>query len=226
MSFAAASLLRRGAATALRPTFGRRAMSGDAAEAAIEMANGFQDDLRSIQSLHRRKLVSDTYWNTVLGVKEEVQAEINQVHAEARALKAGWEKVIMQQAMQMLRHKKALEEKAAAERSAAVERLATEREAELARDRARSCLRHDVEAIRTEHQSYDYLPNEGRRAAPPRKFSHEVQGCQDACQGVGGGRHLLFLHSLTMNAAAGQLIPSSDAILFADCGLAQDCQNC
>ena len=39
MSFAAASLLRRGAATALRPAFGgRRAMSGDAAEAAIEMA--------------------------------------------------------------------------------------------------------------------------------------------------------------------------------------------
>ena len=39
MSFAASSLLRRGAATALRPAFGgRRAMSGDAAEAAIEMA--------------------------------------------------------------------------------------------------------------------------------------------------------------------------------------------
>ena len=39
MSFAATSLLRRGAATALRPAFGgRRAMSGDAAEAAIEMA--------------------------------------------------------------------------------------------------------------------------------------------------------------------------------------------
>ena len=38
MSFAAASLLRRGAAAALRPAFGRRAMSGDAAEAAVEMA--------------------------------------------------------------------------------------------------------------------------------------------------------------------------------------------
>ena len=38
MSFAAAALLRRSAATILRPAFGRRAMSGDAAEAAIEMA--------------------------------------------------------------------------------------------------------------------------------------------------------------------------------------------
>ena len=43
MSFAAVSLLRRGAATALRPTFGRRAMSGDAAEAAIEMAKWTKD---------------------------------------------------------------------------------------------------------------------------------------------------------------------------------------
>ena len=38
MSFAAAALLRRSAPTMLRPAFGRRAMSGDAAEAAIEMA--------------------------------------------------------------------------------------------------------------------------------------------------------------------------------------------
>ena len=38
MSFAAAALLRRSAPAMLRPAFGRRAMSGDAAEAAIEMA--------------------------------------------------------------------------------------------------------------------------------------------------------------------------------------------
>ena len=39
MSFAAAALLRRSAPTMLRPHLtGRRAMSGDAAEAAIEMA--------------------------------------------------------------------------------------------------------------------------------------------------------------------------------------------
>ena len=64
----------------------------------------------------KRKLVSDRYWASVLAAKDEVQAEINQVHAEAKALKAGWEKVIMQQAMKMLQHQAYLNAKQAQEK--------------------------------------------------------------------------------------------------------------
>ena len=145
------------------------------AMAAIEMANKFQEDMRSLTMLHRRKLISETYWQSVLAAKEEVQGEINQVHAEARALKAGWEKVIMQQAMQMLRHRRAQQAQQKQARAAAVarrdaERNAAQRERDRAANAERNAERAAASLIREEERrDRQRAQREKQAAAGPRK---------------------------------------------------------